>query len=323
MSAGAGSAVGRRAGTITVLAAAMLVFAPPAAAIADNNLWQEPFGVLLTDEPVRDSNLSADEQQGEPLTPLGPGYCNTPTRQVEMVATKWYRFVGNGGRISVNTAGSNFDTVLAAYIGSTPRSDDPLPCNDDAGGLRTSALGFDSVANQTYLIQVGGCKGCGGAERGSIVLNVHADPPPPNPPPPPPPPPPAPPPPPPEPKRIAARSILSTAPYFRRVGPSRKPRYLGLKIRSLVVTQVPAGTEVRMRCSRTCTPRSDSETADATQRVVFRDIRKEKLKKGTTIVITATRPGSTGAWIKYRILSNKLKKRQRCLFAGDLKPDKC
>src|SRR3954447_7709001 len=113
------------------LALTLVAVAAPASARADNDYWEEPFGVLLTGDPVRDSNGSASIEDGEPLTPAGPGSCGAAQR--EMVATKWYRFVGNGGRISVDTAGSDFDTVLAAYEGTTPRADDPLPCSDNAG----------------------------------------------------------------------------------------------------------------------------------------------------------------------------------------------
>jgi hypothetical protein len=61
----------RRARLVGSLAAAFLLAAPPAAALADNDFYQEPFGVLLTDEPVTDSNTAAGIQDGEPLTPAG------------------------------------------------------------------------------------------------------------------------------------------------------------------------------------------------------------------------------------------------------------
>ena len=75
-----------------------------------------------------------------------------------MVQTTWYRIIGNGGVISINTAGSNFDTVIAAYFAPTPTSTDPLPCsNNVSAGDVTSAISFQSELGRTYLIQVGGC----------------------------------------------------------------------------------------------------------------------------------------------------------------------
>ena len=325
MSAGAVAAAIAKARRIAMLTGAMLVLAPPAVAMADNDFWQEPFGVLLTDEPVTDSNFFADEQQDEPLTPLGPGLCGT--NGVEMIATKWYRFVGNGGRISVNTVGSDFDTVIAAYFAPTPRGDDPLPCSNDADGARTSALSFTSDAGTAYLIQVGGCSGCGTNPRGNIVLNVHADPPPqppapPAPPPPAAPPPAAPPPPPPpapsKPQVINARSMLATDPYSKLVGGRHK--YLGLQVEWLRVSQLPRGTRVRVWCSRLCAEKP--KKAGRRGKVAF-DLDDVNMPTGTRILVTAKKRGWVGAWIRYIIRPNKLKKLQLCLDPGKTKPRDC
>jgi hypothetical protein len=324
MSARAGSTRRRNAGRIVVLAAAIFVLAPQASAMADNNYWEEPFGVLLTDEPITDSNFFADEQPDEPLTPSGDGVCGDG---IEMVATKWYRFVGNGGRISVNTVGSDFDTVIAAYYGPTPRADDPLPCSNDAGGFRTSALSFQSIAGRTYLIQLGGCSGCNTAARGNIVLNVHADPPPqpaapPGPPPPAAPPPAAPPPPPPpapsKPEVINARSMLATDTYSKPVGGRQK--YLGLQVESLKVSQLPRGTRVRVWCSRLCAEKP--KKAGRRGKVTF-DLDDVNMPTGTRIFVTAKKHGWVGAWIRYIIRPNKLKKLQLCLYPGKTKPRDC
>lgn len=74
--------------------------------------------------------------------------------------TLWYSFTGPGGPVTIDTAGSDFDTVIAVY-------DDELTllaCNDDIefepiGGTLQAALTIDTVEGETYLIQAGGFDG--------------------------------------------------------------------------------------------------------------------------------------------------------------------
>ena len=306
---------------------ALMGWAAAPAVAQNNDFYQQPFGVLFSGSPVTDSNTSAGIQTGEPLTPAGPGGCGTANRK--MVATKWYWFIGNGGEISLNTVGSNFDTVIAAYEGSTPGSDDPLPCSDDAGGALTSALSFPSVAERSYLLQVGGCSECGTTNVGSIVLNASAAPPPAAPAPAPTPVPvPVPVPvPAPAPVVIHAKPSLRTSNYYRRVG--GKVVYLGLTVERLVVSGLRDRTLVTIRCSdREC--RGRSLRADKTRRVEFvfpkfpkfRKYRRE-MPTGTKIKVWATLPGATGAYVRYRIGPNRLSKVQRCLAPGSLEPQRC
>jgi hypothetical protein len=71
--------------------------------------------------------------------------------------TLWYSFTGTGGPVTIDTSGSNFDTVIAVYDASL----NELACNDDVefapiGGSLQAALTIDTVAGVTYLIQAGG-----------------------------------------------------------------------------------------------------------------------------------------------------------------------
>lgn len=118
------------------------------------------------------SNTWPYPPDGEPLTPGGPGACSGR----EMVATTWYRVLGNGGVVSVNTTGSGFDTVIAVYAAPTPTVAGAVACNDDASSSTlTSATSFQSTAGNAYLIQVGGCTGTGcGEYEGHLELNVTA-----------------------------------------------------------------------------------------------------------------------------------------------------
>lgn len=71
--------------------------------------------------------------------------------------TLWYRFTGTGGPVTIDTAGSNFDTVIAVYDG-----DSTLACIDDvffepAGVTLQAALTIDhTVQGTTYFVQAGG-----------------------------------------------------------------------------------------------------------------------------------------------------------------------
>jgi hypothetical protein len=73
--------------------------------------------------------------------------------------TVWYSFTpGATTPVTVDTFGSNFDTLLAVYTTSAL----PLPftpdvaCNDDAGGTAQSQVSFVATAGTTYRVQVGG-----------------------------------------------------------------------------------------------------------------------------------------------------------------------
>jgi hypothetical protein len=81
----------------------------------------------------------------------------------------WYRYIAaSSGPISVTMCGSTFDTVVQVFTGTQqvcPSSaSGAIACNDDSlnvcdstGQLsRQSALRFDAVAGQSYLIRAGG-----------------------------------------------------------------------------------------------------------------------------------------------------------------------
>jgi len=84
--------------------------------------------------------------------------------------TVWFRWVATfTGRLRVDTFGSNYDTVLAAYTGSTSPGQE-LACNDDTGGTYQSHIEFAVTSGQSYLIQVSDWSEPGG---GTLVLNVY------------------------------------------------------------------------------------------------------------------------------------------------------
>ena len=72
--------------------------------------------------------------------------------------------------MTINTSGSNFDTLLAVYTGNSVSVLTAVASNDDANYPfnLTSSVTFHVVAGQTYHIAVDGWNGA----AGNIVLNL-------------------------------------------------------------------------------------------------------------------------------------------------------
>ena len=82
------------------------------------------------------------------------------TFEVPVEHAVWYRLVGTGASVTVDTAGSNFDTTIAVYEGA-PSDAVTVACIDDVplqpvGRTLQAAATFTAVAGTTYWIQVGG-----------------------------------------------------------------------------------------------------------------------------------------------------------------------
>lgn len=102
----------------------------------------------------------ADLEAGEPQPCGGIG------------ATVWYGWVSYGtGLVTVDTVGSDFDTVVAVHEAmiSPPGQLGPLVgCNDDFAGGAQSQVTFGAVTGRAYYIQAGGFLGA----TGNLVVNV-------------------------------------------------------------------------------------------------------------------------------------------------------
>ena len=77
--------------------------------------------------------------------------------------TVWYRIVGTGGSITVDTAGSDYDTVAAVYTSNGSGGFTPVPnaCVDDVptvpvGRTLQAAVTWPTVAGTTYYVKIGG-----------------------------------------------------------------------------------------------------------------------------------------------------------------------
>jgi uncharacterized protein (DUF2141 family) len=85
-------------------------------------------------------------------------------------ASVWYHFTaGASGTAVVDTVGgsTNYDTVLAAYTGSTLTGLTNRACNDDYSGLQ-SRITFACTAGTIYRIQLGGYQ----AATGTATVDI-------------------------------------------------------------------------------------------------------------------------------------------------------
>ena len=75
---------------------------------------------------------------------------------VPLGKTLWYSFEGTGGPVTIDSAGSNFDTVMGVYDMDLNQ----IACVDDVGdeigfSLQAAAI-VDTEIGMTYLVQIGG-----------------------------------------------------------------------------------------------------------------------------------------------------------------------
>ncbi|MCX8040854.1 MAG: hypothetical protein N3B15_09845 [Planctomycetota bacterium] len=106
---------------------------------------------------VTGSNVGATRESGEPYH-----YGWTGGRSV------WWRWTAPvSGAVVMDTEGSDFDTVLAVYEGSSYGQLRRLASDDDSGAGLTSRVTFAATQGAVYVIAVDGY----GGSQGGIVLN--------------------------------------------------------------------------------------------------------------------------------------------------------
>src|SRR4051794_11452060 len=123
--------------SMRILLAALLTLLIPANAVAApaNDNFADRIVLDVGSSDSR-SNTGAGIEPGERLTeddPQGHG-CNTAGAAapdgLHIGATLWWEFTGDGGPITVSSAGSGIDTILAVYDTVTGGL---AGCNDDVG----------------------------------------------------------------------------------------------------------------------------------------------------------------------------------------------
>ena len=86
------------------------------------------------------------------------------TEVVPVEHTVWFKVAGTGGVVTVDTAGSDFDSVAAAYVSNGAGGFTEIACVDDVpldpiGRTLQSAVTFQTTVGTTYWVQIGGFPG--------------------------------------------------------------------------------------------------------------------------------------------------------------------
>jgi hypothetical protein len=112
---------------------------------------------------ISGSNMGCTMEAGEPIQTYG------------QAASVWFSYTPTTtAAINLDTFGSNFDTTLAVFTGSSVSGLTRIASNLDAPASLQSALSFNTVAGTTYHIQVAGSTGVSGNldnAMGNYVLN--------------------------------------------------------------------------------------------------------------------------------------------------------
>ena len=82
--------------------------------------------------------------------------------------TVWWRIEGTGGSITVDTAGSTFDTMVAVYVADGDAVGAQVGCVDDVDEGLEARITFDTASDTSYFVQTGGF----GGGRGDLSLLI-------------------------------------------------------------------------------------------------------------------------------------------------------
>ena len=140
------------------------IYAATALVLPGNDRFADalPFG---PDDPQRTgTTIGATAEAGE------PAHAGS-----DAAHSVWFRYDATDTRtVTIGTCGSEFDTVLAVYRGSSPATLEPVKADDQSGcaGYGASKLSFDAVAGTTYWIALDGAFG----ESGRYRLALHQQP---------------------------------------------------------------------------------------------------------------------------------------------------
>jgi hypothetical protein len=130
------------------------------AATWNNNFANRPI-ISGTNATATGTNVGATAEAGEPNV-LG----------ISGGKSIWYSWTaGVSGQVVLSTLGSNFDTTLGVYTGSSVNALQHIQSNDDQNlwqGIYTSRLTFSATAGRTYQILVDGYEG----DRGNVRLTL-------------------------------------------------------------------------------------------------------------------------------------------------------
>ena len=140
-------------------------FRPAVAGLEDRVV---PAADLFANATLLGGSFATDVGTNEGAT-AEDGEVNLPHASGDITSVWWKWTAPTSGWYEVNTFGSEINTVLAVYTGSTLDGLEPVESNDDAGnGVTQSQVGFAAEAGVTYRIAVDGV----GGDIGEVYLNL-------------------------------------------------------------------------------------------------------------------------------------------------------
>ena len=147
---------------VLVCAGLLALFPSPGSAAPANDNFSAAEAVTGRSGTVTGSNIGATKEIGEPSHAGDLGG-----------ASVWYSWAPpRDATVTVDTSGSEFDTLLAIYTGSSFESLAEVASNNNCNGAADSCVTFSAVATDVYRIAVDGYDGTlGMAASGSVVLN--------------------------------------------------------------------------------------------------------------------------------------------------------
>lgn len=153
--------ISRIAGPLLLAVALVLLGTGSAAAGSDDARGSTKFRDLPYSETLDPSGATGD--------PGDPNACDSGPA----TASVWWRFQPKAdGLVTIDTVGSNYDTVLSVWTsspGQSARNFTFVACNDDFAGLQ-SQVSFNAERNTTYFIMVDPF--AGGGPGNTLVLNA-------------------------------------------------------------------------------------------------------------------------------------------------------
>jgi uncharacterized repeat protein (TIGR01451 family) len=148
---------------------------------ARNNITKPRLNLLGAVAPPNDlfinrTNLSGISGSATGVSLLGSKEVGEPihANNVGGSSVWWSWTAPSAGQVTLNTTGSNFDTLLAVYTGSTINTLTQKVANDNNGNLNTSSLVFQAVAGTQYQFAIDGVNGVAGTISFNWSLNTNA-----------------------------------------------------------------------------------------------------------------------------------------------------
>jgi uncharacterized repeat protein (TIGR01451 family) len=146
-----------------------------------NNITKPRLNLFAAAAPPNDlfinrTNLSGVSGSATGVSLLGSKEVGEPNHANNIGGSSvWWSWTApSAGQLSLNTTGSNFDTLLAVYTGSNINALTQKAANDNNGNLSTSSLVFQAVAGTQYQIAIDGGNGLAGTISLNWTLNPNA-----------------------------------------------------------------------------------------------------------------------------------------------------